>query len=138
MNRAERRRQERYLKSAQALKDIQADQKALGNQKKAYEQVVQRLDSMTHEDVVQTAYKRGYQDGVEESGQKIIYRYYTATMMALHELYGFGQERCIRTLRKIDECIIRHLTDDELVESTKKLVGVDIDMTEGINRAQPM
>ena len=138
MNRAERRRQERYLRSAQGLKDIQADQKALNNERAIYANAVKRLDAMTREDVTQVAYNEGYKAGVEESGQKIIYRYYTATIMALHELFGFGQERCLRTLRKIDDCIVQHLTDDELVEATKKLVGIEIDMEEGINRAQPM
>jgi len=138
MNRAERRRQERYLRSAQGLKDIQSDQKALVSERELYSNAVKRLDAMTREDVTQVAYNEGYKAGVEESGQKIIYRYYTATIMALHELFGFGQDRCLRTLRKIDECIIKHLTDDELVEATKKMVGIDIDMSEGINRAQPM
>lgn len=138
MNRAERRRQERYLRSAQGLKDIQADQKALVSERELYSNAVKRLDAMTREDVTQVAYNEGYKAGVEESGQKIIYRYYTATIMALHELFGFGQDRCLRTLRKIDECIIKHLTDDELVEATKKMVGIDIDMSEGVNRAQPM
>ena len=138
MNRAERRRQERYLRSAQGLKDIQADQKALNNERAIYANAVKRLDAMSRDDVTQVAYNEGYKAGVEESGQKIIYRYYTATIMALHELFGFGQDRCLRTLRKIDECIIKHLTDDELVEATKKMVGIDIDMSEGINRAQPM
>jgi len=138
MNRAERRRQERYLRSAQGLKDIQADQKALVSERELYSNAVKRLDAMTREDVTQVAYNEGYKAGVEESGQKIIYRYYTATIMALHELFGFGQDRCLGTLRKIDECIIKHLTDDELVEATKKMVGIDIDMEEGINRAQPL
>lgn len=138
MNREERRRQERYLRSAQGLKDIQANQKALVSERELYSNAVKRLDAMTREDVTQVAYNEGYKAGVEESGQKIIYRYYTATIMALHELFGFGQDRCLRTLRKIDECIIKHLTDDELVEATKKMVGIDIDMSEGINRAQPM
>ena len=138
MNRAERRRQERYLRSAQGLKDIQADQKALVSERELYSNAVKRLDAMTREDVTQVAYNEGYKAGVEEAGQKIIHRYYTATIMALHELFGFGQDRCLRTLRKIDECIIKHLTDDELVEATKKMVGIDIDMSEGINRAQPM
>ena len=138
MNRAERRRQERYLRSAQGLKDIQADRKALSNEKEAYAKVVKKLDAMTQEDVTQVAYKDGYRDGVAECGKKIIFRYFTATIMALHELYGFGQDRCLRTLRKIDDCIVQHLTDDELVEATKKLVGIEIDMEEGINRAQPM
>lgn len=138
MNRAERRRQERYLRSAQGLKDIQADHQALLTQQQVYAQVVNRLDSITQNDITQAAYKKGFDDGVAESGSKIIHRYYTATMMALHELYGFGQDRCIRTLRKIDELIIKHLTDDELVEATKKTVGVEIDMDEGIDRAQPI
>lgn len=138
MNRAERRRQERYLRSKQGLQDIQHDEKVLEQTIQLYGAVVNKLDAMTKDDVTQRAYKKGYDDGVAESAHKVIYRYYTATMMALHELFGFGQERCIRTLRKIDECIVRHLTDDELVEATKKAVGVDIDMNEGINRAQPM
>lgn len=108
------------------------------SERELYANAVKRLDAMTREDVTQVAYNEGYKAGVEESGQKIIHRYYTATIMALHELFGFGQERCLRTLRKIDECIIKHLTDDELVEATKKMVGIDIDMSEGINRAQPM
>ena len=88
MNRAERRRQERYLRSEQGLKDIQQDRKVLNQSINFYNQVANKLDAMTQEDVTQHAYKKGFEDGVSEAGQKIIFRYYTATMMALHELYG--------------------------------------------------
>lgn len=138
MNRAERRRQERYLRSAQGLKDIQADQKALVSERELYSNAVKRLDAMTREDVTQVAYNEGYKAGVEESGQKIIHRYFAATMLALNDVCGFGQDRCLRVMQKIDQYIIECLTDDELVEKAQNKLKIEIVMDEGINRAQPM
>lgn len=122
MNRAERRKI--------ARKDL--DKKI-----ELYDAVTQNLSQLTQNDISVKAYQKGYSEGMADAAQPIIKRYYSATMMALHRLYGFGQERCIRTLRCIEECLIDNFNDMELVNRVEKELGIEIDMEEGINRAQP-
>ena len=114
------------------------NQQKIDQTMKLYDSVTQKLDRMTQEEVSVKAYEKGYRDGVADAAEPVIKRYYAATMMALNDLYGFGQTRCIRALRRIEECLIEHFTDLDLINETEKKLKIEIDMGEGINRAQPM
>lgn len=138
MNRAERRIAAKNMSSKATLKELEYEKRAVEKQKNMLEQAVIKLNGMTQEEVTQHAYDKGFKDASDKVGDMVVQRYYTATMMALHELYGFGQERCLRTLRKIEELLIMHLTDEELSKATQEKLRIEIDMSEGINRAQPM
>ena len=58
-------------------------------------------------------------------------------MLALHDLFHFGDDRCLRTINQIEMNLIECITDAELCERTMNALHIDIDMQEGINRAQP-
>lgn len=94
-------------------------------------------NGITNSDLVKE-YEKGYRDGMQNGGKPIIERYYAATMMALHDLYGFGQQRCIKTLRRVEECLIENLTDLDLMKEVEKKLGIEIVMDEAIDRAQPI
>lgn len=97
------------------------------------------VDKLTEETnkKVSDAYLQGFNDGIVNSALPIIERYYIATMLALHDLFHFGEDRCLRTINQIELNLIECITDAELCEKTMNALHIDIDMQEGINRAQP-
>lgn len=138
MNRAQRRKAEREKRSREYLNGLYLRQKEYDRKLTEGQKELDRLKATTSQDIIDLAYQKGYREGMAEGSKLIIKRYYSATIMALNELYGFGQQRCIKTLHRIEECLIENLTDIDLVEAVQKKLGIEIDMDEGINRAQPM
>ena len=142
MNRAQRRKQARELTSRanieqqnRIIADLRRQQKLFSEQGEAE---LERLKNTTSEELIEKAYKKGYGEGMSDAAEPIIERYYCATMMALNELFGFGQKRCLQTLHKIEECLIAQFNDRELANEVEKKLGIQIVLDEGIDRAQPM
>ena len=84
------------------------------------------------------AYNKGFRKGYHDRAWQIIQSYYGATMLALHDEFGFGQGRCIRVLKAIEENLVKCLTNTELIEEVEKKIGVEIHLDDALNRAQPM
>lgn len=94
-------------------------------------------NGITNKDL-EAEYVRGYKAGLNDKAWNIIRAYYSATLIALHDEYGFGQERCLRALRAVETNLIKHLTNLELIEEAEKKLKIEINVEEGIERAQPM
>lgn len=94
-------------------------------------------NGITDQDL-QDSFKKGYRQGYHDKAWEIIRSYYAATMLALHEEYGFGQDRCIRALKAIETKLVECISNQELVEEAEKQLKIEINMDEAIDRAQPM
>lgn len=59
---------------------------------------------------------------------------YAAVVLVLHELFGFGRERCMRVLRALDERLVLTMDGQEYADQVLSDIGVKIDFGEAIDR----
>lgn len=67
-------------------------------------------------------YEMGFDDGVHATYSMV----FAACMLSLSELYGFGQERCFRTLERIYHHIQFTLDNSEIVQEVYDRTGLEI------------
>lgn len=67
-------------------------------------------------------YKRGVNAGIEGTMRTC----YAAICLALHELHGFGKERCAKVLNNVDEKITMSLTSEEAIQEVYDQIGLEI------------
>ena len=82
-------------------------------------------------------YEKGREEGFKQAALVSIQRMYGAVLLAAKELYGFGQERGIRLLNRVNYLVIEMLSDEELAQRVLDEVGVEIDWGQPIELAQP-
>ncbi len=75
-------------------------------------------------------YTAGQQEGLRIS--------YAAMALALHDTFGFGEQRIIRTLQAVDSNVISQITSDDAVEEVFKRFGFHIKFEDGIESVQPI
>ena len=90
----------------------------------------QRINAMCKNGItprdVDDAYNKGYKEGVDRASATIMKDAYAAFLMAAHEVFGFGRDRCRRLLYAADERVVNSLASDEAVEEVFREVGVTI------------
>lgn len=90
----------------------------------------QRINAMCKNGItprdVDDAYQKGYKAGVDRASDFCLKDAYAAFIMAAHEQFGFGKERCRRLLYAADEKVATSLASDEAVEEVFKKIGVTI------------
>lgn len=90
----------------------------------------QRINAMCKNGItprdVDDAYQKGYKAGVDRASDFCLKDAYAAFIMAAHEQFGFGKERCRRLLYAADEKVATSLASDEAVEEVFKKIGVAI------------
>ena len=111
-NRADRRKNKKQLPK---WKKLTSDQRINGMCK----------NGITPRDV-DDAYNKGFKEGVDHATATCMKDAYAAFLMAAHEVFGFGRERCRRLLYAADERTATSLASDEAVEEVFKTVGVSI------------
>lgn len=82
-------------------------------------------------------YEKGIREGFNRASMHMVEAYYAATAYALNKEFGFGQARCIRALRAIEEALVEAITNDELRKMALDRVGIEINFTESVDKAQP-
>lgn len=87
---------------------------------------------------LEKAYNDGFSQGYQRAAVPTVEACYAAVCLALHDVYGFGQTRCIRALNAIDERITTMITSEEIRQETLDRVGVDIRFGEGVDRIGPV
>ena len=137
MNRSQRRQEAKLQRSKKYADALLKDQAVTKEINENLRKEVERLQGMTGQDLINKARTDGFRDGLQNAAKPIIRRYYAATMMALHDLYGFDQMQIITTINRIEEVLIETLTDLDLADKILQDLSIEIDMTEGLNRAQP-
>lgn len=75
---------------------------------------------------VDEAYQKGYKEGVDRATDFCLKDAYAAFLLAAHEVFGFGRDRCRRLLYAADEKVATSLSSNEAVEEVFKSIGVSI------------
>lgn len=78
-------------------------------------------------DDVKRAEDESYQRGVNVGIENTMRTCYAAICLALHELHGFGKERCARVLNNVDERITMALTSEEAIREVYDEIGLTIE-----------
>lgn len=93
--------------------------------------VDQRINAMVKNGItpkdVDDAYARGKKDALHTVSNFVMKDCYAAFLMAAHEVFGFGHQRCMRLLRAADDRICNSLASDEAIQEVFDTVGVKID-----------
>ena len=79
-----------------------------------------------------TAIDKGFKAGEEATFKTV----YAAMALALHELYGFGRERCWKVLVTADNKIVEYLTANEIIEDVWKKMHLRINFHEPFDRIE--
>ena len=90
------------------------------------------------------AYTRGFEEGFEKGREEgfnqasthTVKCLFGAMVIAAHELYGFGQARCMRLLNRVYGVTLETLTSIEMVERAFDEVGIEIDWSEPMEIVQ--
>ena len=90
----------------------------------------QRINAMCKQGIspkdLQEAYNKGYDEGVKRASDYCLKDAYAGFLMAAHEVFGFGRDRCRRLLYAADERVVNSLASEESIEEVFKTVGVSI------------
>ena len=125
MNRAQRRKEEK--RQRHELASIPDWKKAELARKQA---VANRLmkNGITAQDLADE-YERGRKDATKEYVDKLLpYQqkfFYSAAAIAAHDLFGFGRDRALRLLERIQEIMCDEITTGDIIERCKRETGVD-------------
>lgn len=91
----------------------------------------QRINAMCKNGItpkdVDEAYRKGYQDAIDRVSSYCLKDAYAGFLLAAHEVFGFGHDRCLRLLRAADEKVCTSLSSDEAVEEVFEKLGVRIE-----------
>ena len=82
------------------------------------------------------AYNRGMEEGFRQAGMSIIKSCYAGICIALKEQFGFGEGRCYRALKAVDEKIIFALNHQELTDEALEKAGIRIDFGQAFDRVE--
>jgi hypothetical protein len=90
----------------------------------------QRINAMCKNGItpkdVDDAYAKGRSDAIYDVSDYCMKDCYAGFILAAHEVFGFGHDRCIRLLRAADERICNSLASEEAIDEVFNTVGVKI------------
>lgn len=75
---------------------------------------------------LQEAYEKGRDEGIKMASSYCLKDAYAAFLMAAHEVFGFGPQRCKRLLYAADQRVVNSLASDEAIEEVFQKLGVSI------------
>lgn len=80
--------------------------------------------------LAEEAYQMGRADGWHDALTFAMKTCYAASVLALHDLHGFGMKRNTRFLRAMDEYVTTALTSEEIIDEALEKAGVKISFRE--------
>lgn len=80
------------------------------------------------------AREEGRQEGFKQAAEPIIKCCYAGIILALHDEFGFGENRCYRAIKAVDEKIIWALNHSELCDEVLEKTGLRLDLDEPFSR----
>lgn len=125
MNRAQRRKEERQQR--RAIAELPEWKKAELARKTA---LANRLaqNGITAQDLADE-YERGRKEATKEYVDKLLpYQqkfFYSAAAIAAHDLFGFGKDRAMRLLDRIQEIMCEEISTGDIIQRCKRETGVD-------------
>lgn len=81
-------------------------------------------------------FQKGRETGFKEAALPIIKSCYAGICLALHDEFGFGENRCYRAVKAVDEKIIWALNHQELVDEVLEKTGLTLQLDEPFERVQ--
>ena len=81
-------------------------------------------------------YERGRQDGFKQAAEPIIKCCYAGIILALHDEFGFGENRAFRAIKAVDEKVIWALNHSERCDEVLEKVGLELCLDEPFDRVQ--
>lgn len=81
-------------------------------------------------------FHRGREIGFKEASLPILKSCYAGICIALHDEFGFGESRCFRAIKAVDEKIVWALNHQELVEEVLQKTGLSLQLDEPFERVQ--
>lgn len=85
-------------------------------------------NGLTTQDI-QDAYEKGRKDATAEYVDKLLpfqqKFFYSAAAIAAHDLFGFGKERGLRLLERIQEIMCEEISTGDIIDRCKRETGVD-------------
>lgn len=82
------------------------------------------------------AREQGRQEGFKQAAEPIIKCCYAGIILALHDEFGFGENRAFRAIKAVDEKIIWALNHSELCDEVLEKVGLELCLDEPFDRVQ--
>ena len=80
--------------------------------------------------LAEETYRAGYQDGWHAALTFAMKTCYAASVLALHDLEGYGAKRNTRFLREMDDRVTMTLTSEEIIDEALEKAGVKISFRE--------
>jgi len=85
-------------------------------------------NGITEQDLTD-AYERGRKDATKEYVDKLLpfqqKFFYSAAAIAAHDLFGFGKDRGLRLLERIQEIMCEEISTGDIIDRCKRETGVD-------------
>lgn len=82
------------------------------------------------------AREAGRQEGFKQAAEPIIKCCYAGIILALHDEFGFGENRAYRAIKAVDEKIIWALNHSELCDEVLEKTGLILELDEPFDRVQ--
>ena len=96
-------------------------------QERAKQSITRAVDSLRATNpLAEEAYKQGYAEGWRAALASAMKTCYAASILALHDLEGYGSKRNTRFLRAMDEYVTTALTSEEIIDEAIEKAGVRI------------
>ena len=81
-------------------------------------------NGITLEDL-KMAEEQGRKDGVAMGAEETMLSCYAAVCLALHDLYGYDHDECIKVLKAADEKVVYALNTQELLDQMRDDIGIE-------------
>lgn len=75
---------------------------------------------------VKAEFDRGYAAARRDITSFTMRMFYGALGIALHDLYGFGQERCARVFERVNQVMVEEICTEDITERLRREVGIDL------------
>ena len=107
-------------------------------QRRAQERAMKKLKDKgdafrTVSPMAEEVHRQGYEEGWQAGLTFAIKTCYAASVLALHDLEGYGRKRNTRFLRAMDEYITNALTTEDIIDEALKKAGVQINFKESFS-----
>lgn len=106
-------------------------------QEREAERMAARVDAFRKTNPMgEEAYRAGYEAGFREACPFTFKAIYAAAIIALHDLFGFGQLRASRVLSRVDHLVAHCLTTQELIDEAWEKAGLYLNFEEPVDRIE--
>ena len=88
-------------------------------------------NGITVEDMY-NAENKAYADGVKAGKDATVRICFAAICMSLHEMYGFGKDRCSKVLNDVYDKLTMALTSEDAIQEVYDTIGLEIHFSDDV------